>query len=116
MGVVDILTADGEMIKAAYEVEVIPWTFYITSKLENTRKAYRFNGLEGVKRLTAHLEEPIKWMEMSLQFEVPEMVSIFGLYKWYAIKDVVKFYNTHGRQQIEDKLNELEIPVPVVRH
>ena len=41
---------------------------------------------------------------MDVQFELPEMIGLFGLYKYYIVKDTTNFYNTHGRRQVEDFL------------
>jgi hypothetical protein len=43
---------------------------------------------------------------MDVQFELPEMIGLFGLYKYYIIKDTTSFYNKRARRYVEDFLKE----------
>ena len=98
----DIHTYEGELLKASYEIEVIPWTFYIHTNDKGIRMAYRFNGLESKQRITQYLTNLTLWENMEVQFPAPEIVGIFGLYKYYATCDTINFYNKNIRRQVED--------------
>ena len=66
-GFVDIKTYDGELIKASFGIEIIPWTYYVQST-EKGRMTYRFNGLESKKRLVDFLKNTTKWEGMDVKF------------------------------------------------
>jgi thioredoxin-like negative regulator of GroEL len=88
-GFVDIRSDEGERIKASFGIDYIPWTFFVQS-VDGQRIAYRFNGLESVSRLSKMLDDTTLWQNMNRQMAVPEIVSVFGLYLYYARRDLTQ--------------------------
>ena len=85
----DIRSDEGERIKASFGIDYIPWTFFVQS-VDGQRIAYRFNGLESVSRLSKMLDYTTLWQNMNIQMAVPEIVSVFGLYLYYARRDLTQ--------------------------
>lgn len=78
-GVVDVLTHEGELIKASFMLEITPWTYFVKTN-DTQRTYYRFNGLESVTRLSQFLRNETKWESMEVKGHVPSVVGVFGLY------------------------------------
>ena len=63
-GFVDTHTPEGELIKASYEVEVIPWSFFVTKSKKGIRMAYRFDGMDNKDRMSKYLRNVTEWEAM----------------------------------------------------
>lgn len=62
-GFVDIRTHEGELLKASFGIEIIPWSYFVQTQAQQ-RRAYRFNGLESEVRLALFLTNVTKWEAM----------------------------------------------------
>ena len=68
--------------------------------------AYHFSRNLIKKHLVTYMEDTSLWLDAKLQHTLPEVVSLLGLYKFYATKDAIKFYDVVARKQVDQLIKQ----------